>query len=447
MTKRLVILGAGESGCGTAVLGLAKGFNTFVSDAGVIKPIYTDELKSHGVAFESGGHTEDLILNADTIVKSPGIPDKAPLIQKAKAAGIEVVSEIEFAARYTNAHLIGITGTNGKTTTTLLTYHILHKAGLNVGLGGNVGKSFARQVATSNADTYVLELSSFQLDGMLKTRINQAVLTNITPDHLDRYDYNTDNYIRSKFRITQNQESNDQFIYCDDDPLTLEHLKYQNGSAQNLPFSITHEVQNGAFLHGNEIIVRLNALNKEFNMPINQITISGKHNIYNSMAAAIITNSFEIRNEAIRQSFSDFTNVEHRMEWVAKIKGVDFINDSKATNVNSAWYALESMETPVVWIAGGTDKGNDYTALKKLVKEKVRVIVCMGLDNSKIHQAFGADVELIINTTSAEDAVSAAYSFAKKGDTVLLSPACASFDLFNDYQDRGNQFKRCVKAL
>jgi UDP-N-acetylmuramoylalanine--D-glutamate ligase len=447
MAKRLVILGAGESGCGTAVLGMAKGFDTFVSDLGKIKPLHTNELQSLGVQWESEKHTEDKILNADIIVKSPGIPDKAPLVKKARELGIPVVSEIEFASKYTNAKLIGITGTNGKTTTTLLTHHILKNAGLNVGLGGNIGKSFARQVALSNHDSFVLELSSFQLDGMVETRIHQAVLTNITPDHLDRYDYQLENYIRSKFRITQNQESEDSFIFCADDPLTMDNLKYNTGKGQSLSFSINHEVQNGAFLRGKEIIVRLTQLNKEFIMPISQITISGKHNIYNSMAAAIVSNSFEIRNDLIRQSFTDFINVEHRMEFVAKIKGVDFVNDSKATNVNSAWYALESMETPVVWIAGGTDKGNDYGILKDLIKEKVRVIVCMGLDNSKIHQAFGHDVELIINTTSAEDAVNAAYRFAKKGDTVLLSPACASFDLFNDYEDRGNQFKHYVKEL
>jgi len=447
MTKRLVILGAGESGCGSAALGTTKGYDTFVSDFGIIKPKYIDELSKIGVEWESEKHTESKILNADLIIKSPGIPDKAPIIKKAVESGIKVVSEIEFAAQFTDAKLIGITGTNGKTTTTMLTHHLLKNGGIKVGLGGNIGKSFARQVATENLDCYVLELSSFQLDGMSETRIHQAVLTNITPDHLDRYEYKLENYIQSKFRITQNQSEIDQFIYNDDDPLTLQNLKYTNGNGQKLAFSINHEVQNGAFLSGNEIIVRLNNLNKEFMMPLNRITISGKHNIYNSMAAAIVANSFEIRKDNIRESFSDFTNVEHRMEWVARIKGVDFINDSKATNVNSAWFALESMETPVVWIAGGTDKGNDYESLKDLVKEKVRVIVCMGLDNSKIHQAFGHDVELIINTTSAEDAVNAAYRFAKNGDTVLLSPACASFDLFNDYEDRGNQFKQKVRAL
>lgn len=447
MTKRLVILGAGESGCGTAVLGMAKGFETFVSDKGKIKPWYIEELEAHGVAWEQGQHTESAILNADLIVKSPGIPDYAPMVQKAVASGIEVVSEIEFAARYTGARLIGITGTNGKTTTTLLIHHLLNRCGIRAGLGGNIGKSFARQVATESFDHYVLELSSFQLDGMFQSRINQAVLTNITPDHLDRYNYKLDNYVQSKFRITQNQQAGDQFIFCADDTLTTDHLTYNRGNAEMLSFSIHREVTNGAFLRGNEIIVRLKNLNKEFTMSLNQLTISGKHNIYNSMAAAIVTNSFEIRNDLIRQSFSDFTNVEHRMEWVARIKGVDFINDSKATNVNSAWYALESMDTPVIWIAGGTDKGNDYEILKDLVKEKVRVIICMGLDNSKIHQAFGNDVDLIINTTSAEEAVNAAYRFAEKGDTVLLSPACASFDLFNDYEDRGNQFKQFVKAL
>jgi len=447
MSKRLVILGAGESGCGAAVLGLAKGYDTFVSDYGKIKPKYLQELNQLGVEWESEKHTESKILNADVIIKSPGIPDKAPIIRKALEANIPVISDIEFAAQHTKAKLIGITGTNGKTTTTKLIHHILIHGGVNVGLGGNIGESFARQVATENHDGYVLELSSFQLDGMFKTRIDQAVLTNITPDHLDRYNYNVDAYIQSKFRISQNQEEADQFIYCGDDPLTLENLKYKQGNGRLLAFSINHEVQNGAFLSGKEIIVRLNHLNKEFIMPINQLTISGKHNLYNSMAAAIVVNSFEIRNESIRKSFSDFVNVEHRLEWVARIKGVDFINDSKATNVNSSWFALESMETPVVWIAGGTDKGNDYSSLKKLVKDKVRVIVCMGLDNTKIHQAFGPDVELIINTTSAEDAVNAAYKFANKGDTVLLSPACASFDLFQDYEDRGNQFKQRVREL
>ncbi len=443
----MVILGAGVSGCGAALLGVAKGYDTFVSDYGEIKPIYSTELNDLGVQWESGQHTEPKILNADIIVKSPGIPEKSLIIKKAREAGIPIVSEIEFAAKYTEAKLIGITGTNGKTTTSLLTHHILEKGGINVGLGGNIGKSFARQVATENKDCYVLELSSFQLDDMHETRIHQGVLTNITHDHLDRYDYKIENYIQSKFRITQNQKAEDQFIYCDDDPLTINNLNLNKGNGQLLAFSINHEVTNGAFLSGKEIIVRLTQLNKEFIMQINQLTISGKHNIYNSMAAAIVANSFEIKKESIRQSFSDFTNVEHRLEWVARIKGVDFINDSKATNVNSTWYALESMETPVVWIVGGTDKGNDYSMLKKLVKDKVNVIVCMGLDNSKIHQAFGADVDVIINTTSAEDAVQAAYRFSKKGDTVLLSPACASFDLFDDYEDRGNQFKEQVRAL
>ncbi len=447
MTKRLVILGAGESGCGAAVLALAKGYDTFVSDYGTIKPSYKDELNQLGVQWEDNKHTESKILNADLLIKSPGISDSSSIIKKALDAGIKIISEIEFAAQYTEAKLIGITGTNGKTTTAMLLHHILKNGGINVGLGGNIGKSFARQVAIENYESYVLELSSFQLDGMVNTRLNSGVLTNITPDHLDRYDNNIDRYIASKFRITQNQTNENQFIYCDDDPLTLTNLKLNKGNGQQLAFSIHHEVQNGAFLNGKEIIVRLTNLNKEFIMPINQLTISGKHNIYNSMAAAIVSNSYEIKKESIRQSFSDFTNVEHRMEWIARVKGVDFINDSKATNVNSAWFALESMETPVVWIVGGTDKGNDYSNLKKLVKQKVSVIVCMGLDNSKIHQAFGPDVDLIINTSSAEDAVKAAYSFSKKGDTVLLSPACASFDLFENYEDRGNQFKFHVKAL
>lgn len=447
MAKRLVILGAGESGWGSALLGITKGFETFVSDAGKIKDEYVKKLNELGVSWESGSHTESKILNADLIIKSPGIPEKADIIKKSIKNRIEIISEIEFAARYTKANLIGITGTNGKTTTTMLTYHVLKNNGISVGLAGNVGKSFAAQIANNEFENYVIELSSFQLDGMYNTKIKYAVLTNITPDHLDRYDYNINNYVSSKFRITANQTETDSFIYCDDDALTTKNLFLNKGKAIAFPFSINHEVQNGAFLNGKEIIVRLNNLNKEFIMPINQLTISGKHNIYNSMAALIVANSYEIRNESIRLSFSDFANVEHRMEWVARIKGVDFINDSKATNVNSAWYALESMDTPVVWIVGGTDKGNDYSMLKNLVKDKVRVIVCMGIDNTKIHQAFANDVDMIVNTESAQEAVNAAYRFSEKGDTVLLSPACASFDLFDDYQDRGNQFKKFVKEL
>ncbi|MCC6722202.1 MAG: UDP-N-acetylmuramoyl-L-alanine--D-glutamate ligase [Bacteroidia bacterium] len=447
MAKRLVILGAGESGWGSALLGITKGFETFVSDAGKIKDEYIKKLNELGVSWESGNHTESKILNADLIIKSPGIPEKADIIKKSIKNRIEIISEIEFAARYAKANLIGITGTNGKTTTSMLTYHLLKSNDISVGLAGNIGKSFAAQVANNEFENYVIELSSFQLDGMYNTKIKYAVLTNITPDHLDRYDYNINNYISSKFRITANQTETDSFIYCDDDALTTKNLILNKGKAIAFPFSINHEVQNGAFLNGKEIIVRLNNLNKEFIMPINQLTISGKHNIYNSMAALIVANSYEIRNESIRLSFSDFANVEHRMEWVARIKGVDFINDSKATNVNSAWYALESMDTPVVWIVGGTDKGNDYSMLKNLVKDKVRVIVCMGIDNTKIHQAFANDVDMIVNTDSAQEAVNAAYRFSEKGDTVLLSPACASFDLFDDYQDRGNQFKKFVKEL
>ncbi|MCB9251919.1 MAG: UDP-N-acetylmuramoyl-L-alanine--D-glutamate ligase [Flavobacteriales bacterium] len=448
MAKRLVILGAGESGCGSAVLGMRKGFEVFLSDRGKIKSKYRNELNELDTAWEEEKHTEEKILNADLIVKSPGIPDKAEIVVKALKQNIPVISEIEFAAGYSTSKLIGITGSNGKTTTTLLTHHLLSGGGIKAGLAGNIGKSFARQVAQpEQPDAYVLEISSFQLDGMFNTRIHDAVLTNISPDHLDRYDYKLDNYIRSKFRISRNQTSSDSFIYNLDDELTCNNLNYNTGKATKLAFSIKQEVQNGAFLRGNEIIVRLLKLNKEFIMPINQLTVSGKHNLYNSMAAAIVASSFEIRNQVIRQSFSDFVNVEHRMEFVAKIKGVNFINDSKATNVNSAWYALESIDTPCVWIAGGTDKGNDYAILRDLVKEKVRLIVCLGLDNSKIHQAFASDVDLIINTASAKDAVDAAYRFAEKGDTVLLSPACASFDLFEDYEDRGNQFKKYVKAL
>lgn len=440
-------MGAAESGVGAAILALKQGYDVFVSDLSEIKEKYRNELEARGIAFEEKQHSEELILNADLIIKSPGIPDKAPLVVKAKEQGISVVSEIEFAARFTQASLIGITGTNGKTTTSMLTYHILKKAGLNVGLAGNVGDSFAKQVAEQDHDIYVLELSSFQLDGMETVALDYAVLLNITPDHLDRYD-SLDDYIRSKFRINQNQTSEDRFIYCADDETITNYLQNHSTQAMLTPFTLEEsEQKEGAWLQDGEIKITLNKPNVQFSMSTNQLTIAGRHNTYNSMAAAIIANSLLIRKEMIRESLSDFKNVEHRLEFVSRVKGIDFINDSKATNVNAAWYALESMNKPLIWIAGGVDKGNDYELLKPLVKDKVRIIICLGENNIKLHQAFRKDVDMMINARSAEEAVNLAYGLGENGETVLLSPACASFDLFENYQDRGNQFKRAVRQL
>jgi len=443
--KRLVVLGAGESGVGSAILGLKNGYEVFVSDKGSIKDKYKKELEKYKIAFEENQHTKNLILNADEVIKSPGIPDKSEIVQAILKREIPVISEIEFAARFTNATLIGITGTNGKTTTTLLTYHILSKAGLNVGLAGNVGKSFAWQVAENKFDYYVLELSSFQLDGMFKTRINLAVLLNITPDHLDRYEYELQNYIDSKFRITQNQLQQDVFIYCKDDEITHAQVATKNFAAQIVPISIKEKVENGAYLSETELILDIN--NKPFSMSIHSLALQGKHNIYNSMAAGVIAKVLDIRNEIVRDSLADFENIEHRLEFVTKVHGIEFINDSKATNVNSTWYALESMTNPTVWIVGGVDKGNDYSMLRDLVKEKVKAIVCLGKENEKIHNAFADLAEIIVDAHSSEEAVKRAYKLAKKGDTVLLSPACSSFDLFENYEDRGRQFKRDVKSL
>lgn len=444
-TKRIVILGAGESGTGSAVLAKQKGFDVFLSDQGIIKEKYKSELLEHQIEYEEGQHTETKILNADEVIKSPGIPDKAPLIKELHSRNIPVISEIEFAGRYTNAKKICITGTNGKTTTTLLTYHLLKKAGLKVGLGGNVGQSFARQVATENFDYYVLELSSFQLDGMFEFKAEVAILCNITPDHLDRYEYKIENYIASKFRVTQNQTADDFFIYCADDPLTIENLSMVKTNAKRLPFSIKEILSEGAYKENEQLNIKYN--NQEFHMYINELALVGQHNTYNSMAAAIVGQLYNLRKETIRESLQDFENAEHRLEFVAKVGGIEFINDSKATNVNSAWYALECSDAPLIWIAGGQDKGNDYALLKPLVREKVKFIVCLGKDNRKIHEAFMNDVDMIINTTSAKEAVNVAYRFATKGDKVLLSPACASFDLFENYEDRGRQFKKAVRDL
>jgi len=443
--QKIVVLGGGESGTGSAILAVAKGYDVFLSDAGIIKENYKKELLEKGIEFEEGNHSEEKILLANTVIKSPGIPDKNPLIKKIKERGISIVSEIEFAAQFTNAKIIGITGTNGKTTTTSLVYHILQKAGLNVGLGGNIGKSFARQVAESNHDYYVLELSSFQLDGMFNTKVHIAILCNITPDHLDRYDYKLENYIDSKFRITQNQTEEDYFIYCIDDEITTASLSKIKGKAKQIPISIKQELSEGAFVK--EKTIHFNITQNPFTMSIDDLALQGKHNAYNSMAAGISARIMEIRKEIIRESLSDFENIEHRLEFVAKINGIDFINDSKATNVNSTWYALESMQNPTVWIVGGQDKGNDYDMLLDLVKEKVKAIVCLGLDNSLIINAFSKAIPNIVETQTAGAAVQAAYRIAKKGETVLLSPACASFDLFENFEDRGRQFKHAVRRL
>ncbi len=445
ITNKIVILGGGESGTGAAILAKRKGFEVFLSDSGMLKDIYQKMLNDEGIEWEQGQHTEERILSATEVIKSPGIPEKAPLIKKLRAQGTPVISEIEFAARYTNAKMVCITGTNGKTTTTLLTYHILKNAGLNVGLAGNIGHSFAYQVATENFDFYVLELSSFMLDDMYEFKADIAILTNITPDHLDRYEYKIENYVDSKFRITQNQTAGDYFIYCTDDELTQSGLERHKINATMIPFSIQKELNEGAYLTGNNI--NINILNHTFIMTIQELALQGKHNVYNSMASGIASRLLEIRSESLKQSLSDFKNAEHRLEHVAKIQNVEFINDSKATNVNSAWYALESVNTPIVWIAGGVDKGNDYTILKNLVKDKVRAIVCLGVDNEKLHEAFSDVVDVMVNASSAKEAAELSYHLAQKGDTVLLSPACASFDLFKNYEDRGEQFKAAVKEL
>lgn len=445
--KYIVILGAGESGVGAALLAQKQGFDVFVSDFGPITDQYKNDLIQANIAFEENGHTDDLILSASKVVKSPGIPDKAPIIKKLIEKNISILSEIEFAGAYTQAKMICITGSNGKSTTTLLTYHILKNAGLNIGLAGNIGKSFARQVAFENFDFYVLEISSFMLDNMYQFKADIAVLLNITPDHLDRYDYKMENYSDSKFRIIQNQGPEDVFIYCADDAETQKGLLKHQVHAQAFPFSIEKVLENGAFLQNDQITIKLHQTQDLFTMSLKDLALQGKHNIYNSMASGIVAKVLELRNESIRESMGSFTNIEHRLEHVARISGIDFINDSKATNVNSTWYALESMPADVVLILGGVDKGNDYNMLKDLVKSKVKAIVCLGKDNKRIHDAFEDDVEVIINTFSAEEAVQMAYHLAAKGDTVLLSPACASFDLFKNYEDRGQQFKNAVKQL
>lgn len=443
--KRLVVLGGGESGVGTAILGKKEGYEVFVSDFGKIKQNYKDVLTKYEIEWEDEKHTEDKILNADVVMKSPGIPDKAPIVKKLVEKGIPVISEIEFAEPFTKATTIGITGSNGKTTTTMLTYHLLKEGGLNVGLGGNIGKSFAWQVAEENYDYYVLELSSFQLDGIINYKPHIAIITNISPDHLDRYDYKYENYIESKFRITKNQTEEDFLIYDADDEAISNWLKNNKVKAQLIPFSISKTIKNGAYLNNNTMEININE--EEFLMETTQMALEGKHNMKNAMAATSVANILRIRKQTIRESLSNFQGVEHRLEKVLKIQNVQYINDSKATNVNATFFALDSMTTPTVWIVGGVDKGNDYTELMALVNEKVKAIICLGVENKKIIDAFGNIVDMMVEVDNMHDAVNTARHIAEKGDSVLLSPACASFDLFENYEDRGNQFKREVRNL
>jgi UDP-N-acetylmuramoylalanine--D-glutamate ligase len=443
--KRLVILGAGESGVGTAILGKKKGFDVFVSDFGKIKENYKEVLTINEIKWEEETHTENKILNADVVMKSPGIPDKSAIVKKLIENKIPVISEIEFAAPYTKAKTIGITGSNGKTTTTMLTYHLLKSAGLNVGLGGNIGKSFAWQVAEDKYDVYVLELSSFQLDGIITYKPDIAILTNISPDHLDRYEYKYQNYIDSKFRITMNQTSADYLIYDADDEAISEWLKNNKTKAKLIPFSLTKNFEQGAFIKDNKMEVNIN--NEEFIMETEHIALEGKHNLKNAMAATSVAKLMQIRKATIRESLSNFQGVEHRLEKVLKIQNVQYINDSKATNVNATFFALDSMNVPTVWIVGGVDKGNDYSELMALVNEKVKAIICLGVDNKKIIEAFGSIVDVMIEVDSMNDAVKMSQRLAEKGDAVLLSPACASFDLFENYEDRGRQFKQAVQNL
>ncbi|MEZ5195417.1 MAG: UDP-N-acetylmuramoyl-L-alanine--D-glutamate ligase [Bacteroidales bacterium] len=446
MKKRIVILGGGESGAGAAVLAQKKGFEVFVSDFGNIREKYKNVLTHFDIKFEEGKHSESLILNSDEVIKSPGIPDTATIIKNIKGKNIPVISEIEFAARYTKATKICITGSNGKTTTTMLTWHILKKAGLNAGLAGNVGQSFALQVAEKDFDHYVLEISSFQLDGMFDFKADIAILMNITPDHLDRYDYQFANYVQSKFRIIQNQQKEDAFIFCADDPVIMKEIQQWDIKAKKYPFSIQQNIEGtGACLKENRMII--NTQPNLFIMTLENLALQGKHNIYNSMAASIAARILDIRKDKIKESLADFQNVEHRLEFVARIHGIDFINDSKATNVNSTWYALESVQKPIIWIAGGIDKGNDYTLLSDMVKSKVKAIICLGVDNKKLMDAFEDHVENIVETRSMDDAIKYALFLGKRDDTVLLSPACASFDLYENYEERGNKFKAAVASL
>lgn len=451
MAQRMVILGGGESGVGAALLAKQQGYDVFLSDGSSLKETYRNELQAAGIGFEEGGHTEEKILSADEIVKSPGIPEKNELVKKIRKKGIDIISEIELAYRYKgNSRIIAITGSNGKTTTTALTYHIFKEAGVDCALVGNIGYSFAKQVAENPKPLYVAEISSFQLDDIKTFRPDVAILTNITEDHLDRYDYKFGNYIRSKFRIAMNQQADDHFIYCYDDEVTMKYLNDPmaigfNIKSNQLPISMKRELPNGAFIKDGDMYVRTGQ--DYVSMSVYDFALKGKHNQYNTMAACVAATTMDIRKEKIRDAVQNFQSLEHRMEHVATIRGVEFINDSKATNVNSTWYALESMTKPTLLILGGVDKGNDYSLIEDLVKEKVKAIICLGTDNRKIHEAFGNMVATIVNTGSALEAVHASFHFAAKGDVVLLSPACASFDLFKNYEDRGNQFKQAVRDL
>lgn len=446
MKERMVILGAGESGVGAALLAAQHGYDVFVSDGGPLKEDYRQTLSTHHIEFEEGGHTDSRILEATEIVKSPGIPDKNPIVRQIRAKGIPVVSEIELAWRFKgDSRIIGITGSNGKTTTTAMTYHICRHGGLDCALVGNIGYSFARQVAEDPKPWYIAEISSFQLDDIVHFRPDVAILTNITEDHLDRYEYKFENYIRSKFRIAMNQTADDYFIYNQDDPVITTYIDRIPFHSNPLPFTMQQETNQGGFIRNGQM--NINTGSEKLQMSIYDFALKGIHNQYNTMAAGIASATVGIRKEKIREAIQSFEALEHRMEYVITVRGVEFINDSKATNVNSTWYALESMDRPTVLILGGVDKGNDYSLIRDLVKEKVKAIVCLGVDNRKIHEAFQNDVPLMVNTGSAEEAVKAAFHFATKGDVVLLSPACASFDLFKNYEDRGRQFKEAVRDL
>jgi len=444
--ERIVIIGAGESGTGAAILARQKGYDVFVSDAGKIKPFYRDLLDEYHVIYESGGHTERLIINASEVIKSPGIPESAPILKLLRKKGIRIISEIEFAGRYSTAKKICVTGSNGKTTTTSLIHHMMRKAGMNVGMAGNVGRSFALQVATEGYDYYVLELSSFQLDGMYEFKADIAILLNITPDHLDRYDYNFQNYVDSKFRVSQNLTEDEYFVFCSDDEITIKELEKIVSKAEQLPFAYQKKEKDVAWVENDEEM-HIEFDDVDFSMSVEELSLKGRHNTYNSMAAGIAGNVLKIRNEVIREALMDFQGVEHRLETVMKVHGINFINDSKATNVNSTWYALESVKGDTVWIVGGVDKGNDYSELNNLVENKVKAIVCLGKDNQRVIQAFSGKVESIVESQSMEEAVKAAYYLARDGETVLLSPSCASFDLFESFEDRGRQFKTAVRGL
>jgi UDP-N-acetylmuramoylalanine--D-glutamate ligase len=447
MNFDLVILGGGESGTGTALLAHAQGLKVLVSDSGQMKENYLNELKNAGIYIEQGGHNPEYILTAKEVVKSPGISNKSEIVKTIKANGIKIISELDFTFRYSKAKTICITGTNGKTTTTSLVYHILKESGFNVKVGGNIGQSYARQVLEKDPEYFVLEVSSFQLDDTYEFKPFISILTNLSPDHMDRYEYKYQNYIDAKFRLTANQGEGDHFIYCEDDKDTVSNLSKVPEQVAKWAVSYYKELKKGAWIKDKIMHVLTQNETKQFTMNTNELALMGIHNAYNSMAGAVVGNLLNVRKDNIRECLSNFKNVEHRLEFVGTVGGIDYINDSKATNVNAAWYALESMEKPVVWIAGGVDKGNDYEILRSLVKSKVHMIICLGLDNSKIHEAFGKDVDMIVNTTSAKEAVKIASKFGRKGDVVLLSPACASFDLFANYEERGRRFKDAVRNL